>query len=100
LALDLEPEYKSWNKEQLKEWLDEHNVNVPKGASPEQLSELVQSNWYAGQAWMEKQVEAAKGHYDNLKDAAFDTYVAFSPTMVAGWCPRLTELQMVREPTS
>ena len=70
-----EPEYKSWHKEQLKEWLDEHNVNVPKGASQEQLSELVQSNWYAGQAWTEKQVEAARGHYDNLKESAFNTYV-------------------------
>jgi len=62
----------------LRSWLDEHKINVPKAALQDQLTELVESNWYAGQTWTEKQVEAAKGRYDNLKDYAFDTSVSLS----------------------
>lgn len=69
----IEPEYKSWNQQQLNEWLAEHKISVPEGYSQKQLSELVESNWYAGQAWSEKQIDTAKENYASLKDSAFDT---------------------------
>ncbi|KAF8298210.1 hypothetical protein DL93DRAFT_2103038 [Clavulina sp. PMI_390] len=72
--LSTEPEYSSWNSAQLKAWLDEHSISVPKGYSQEELSKLVEANWYAGQAWSEKQVESAKEQYANVKTAAFDTW--------------------------
>ncbi|KAF9517416.1 hypothetical protein BS47DRAFT_1359684 [Hydnum rufescens UP504] len=70
--------WSSWNQEQLTEWLGEHGIQVPKGYTPEQLSELVQANWYAGTTWNSHQVDSVKSLYESVKEKSFDSYRAYT----------------------
>ena len=65
--------WSAWNQEQLKEWLGQHGIQVPKGYTREQLSDLVQANWYAGTTWTSQQVEGAKDLYKSVKERSFDS---------------------------
>ncbi|CAE6524875.1 unnamed protein product [Rhizoctonia solani] len=67
-------EYTKWNQAQLEQWLKDHNVQAPQGASQKQLKELVQENWNSAQAWSEARINQASKSFADLKESAFDTW--------------------------
>ncbi|CAE6487414.1 unnamed protein product [Rhizoctonia solani] len=67
-------EYTKWNQAQLEQWLKDHNVQAPQGASQKQLKDLVQENWNSAQTWSEARVNQASKALTDIKESAFDTW--------------------------
>ncbi|CAE6443715.1 unnamed protein product [Rhizoctonia solani] len=67
-------EYAKWNQAQLEQWLKDHNVQAPQGASQKQLRDLVQDNWNSAQTWTEARINQASKSFADLKESAFDTW--------------------------
>ncbi|KAB5594625.1 hypothetical protein CTheo_1947 [Ceratobasidium theobromae] len=67
-------EYAKWNQAQLQQWLKDHNIQAPQGASQKQLKELVQDNWNTAQAWTEAKYNQASKSLADLQMSAFDTW--------------------------
>ncbi|KDN48073.1 hypothetical protein RSAG8_03089, partial [Rhizoctonia solani AG-8 WAC10335] len=61
-------EYTKWNQAQLEQWLKDHNVQAPQGASQKQLKDLVQENWNSAQTWSEARVNQASKALTDIKD--------------------------------
>ncbi|KAF8515707.1 hypothetical protein BU17DRAFT_51433 [Hysterangium stoloniferum] len=68
------PEYRTWDKKKLEGWLKEHDINVPKTFSQEQLQALVKVNWYHGTRWTKEQYNAAQKAFENVKDDSFNAW--------------------------
>jgi hypothetical protein len=66
-------EYAKWNQAQLEQWLKDHNVQAPQGATQKQLKDLVQENWNSAQSWTEARVNQASKTLTDIKESAFDT---------------------------
>jgi hypothetical protein len=71
-----QPAFSSWSPEQLTEWLNEHQISVPKRAkgSASDLQDLVAENWYSASAWTEDQYKNAQRTFSNLQDTSFETW--------------------------
>ncbi|GAB1523631.1 hypothetical protein RhiTH_006781 [Rhizoctonia solani] len=67
-------EYAKWNQAQLEQWLKDHNIQAPQGATQKQLKDLVQDNWNSAQSWTEARVNQASKTLADLKESAFDTW--------------------------
>ncbi|CAE6404769.1 unnamed protein product [Rhizoctonia solani] len=67
-------EYAKWNQAQLEQWLKDHNIQAPQGASQKQLKDLVQENWNSAQSWTEARVNQASKSLADIKESAFDTW--------------------------
>jgi len=69
-----EPAYKSWNTDELKAWLEVHNVPLPQYTSEPELRKAVKGNWYSASAWTRDQYYAAQKSFVDLRDTTFDTW--------------------------
>lgn len=71
-----QPAFSAWTPDQLTEWLNEHQVSIPRRAkgSASDLQNLVAQNWYSASAWTEDQYKNAQKTFSNLQDTSFDTW--------------------------
>ncbi|KAJ7079992.1 hypothetical protein B0H15DRAFT_857617 [Mycena belliarum] len=68
------PQYNEWSAPELQKWLKEHNIAVPETSTPEQLKDLVQSNWDAASAWTADQYAGAQKAFGDLRDSSFEAW--------------------------
>ncbi|EKM75369.1 hypothetical protein AGABI1DRAFT_79948 [Agaricus bisporus var. burnettii JB137-S8] len=71
-----QPAFASWSPEQLSDWLNEHQISVPKHAksSASDLQNLVAENWYSASAWTEDQYKNAQKTFSDVQDTSFETW--------------------------
>jgi hypothetical protein len=69
------PEYSNWNTNELKAWLQVHNIPLPDHTpSQAELRDLVETNWHDAAVWTQDQYASAQKAFANLRDTAFDTW--------------------------
>ena len=69
------PEYASWNANELKAWLQVHNVPLPDHTpSKAELRTLVEENWSTASTWTYDQYNTAQKAFADVRDTAFDTW--------------------------
>jgi hypothetical protein len=68
------PEYATWDTKQLRKWLKDNDIKVPKSYSQEQLQEIVKENWGSTQAWSQEQYNNAQKSFQNVKGSTFDAW--------------------------
>lgn len=69
------PEYASWNANELKAWLQVHNIPLPDHApSKSELRTLVEDNWSTTSTWTRDQYNSAQKTFADVRDTAFDTW--------------------------
>ncbi|KAF4611540.1 hypothetical protein D9613_003832 [Agrocybe pediades] len=72
---DPDPEYSKWNNNELRAWLEVHNVPLPKHSTTHSdLVALVGENWNTASAWTYDQYASAQKSFSDLRDTAFDTW--------------------------
>ncbi|CAA7262116.1 unnamed protein product [Cyclocybe aegerita] len=72
---DNDPEYKSWNTNELQAWLEVHNVPIPKHAPTQaELKDLVEENWDTASVWTYDQYASAQQAFQDLREAVFETW--------------------------
>jgi hypothetical protein len=69
-----QPVYASWNANELRAWLEVHNVPVPERSTQADLKALVQENWNTASAWTYDQYASAQKSFSELRDSAFETW--------------------------
>jgi len=69
-----EPAYKSWNANELKAWLQVHNVPLSEYVSEADLRTAVQDNWNTASAWTYDQYHSAQKSFADLRDNVFDSW--------------------------
>jgi hypothetical protein len=70
-----DPVYKSWNADELKAWLQVHNVPLPSDSISEtDLRKAVKENWNTASAWTYDQYNSAQTSFESLRDTAFDSW--------------------------
>jgi len=70
-----DPEYTSWNNNELRAWLEVHNVPLPKHSTTHaDLVALVGENWNTASAWTYDQYSSAQKSFSDLRETAFDTW--------------------------
>jgi len=69
-----EPVYSTWNTNELKAWLEVHNVPVPNTPTQAELKGLVAENWGSASAWTYDQYASAQKSFEDLRETAFDTW--------------------------
>lgn len=73
-ATDPNPEYTSWDSKQLKKWLNDNDIQVPKSYSQDELQALVKENWHSSQSWTQDQYNNAQKSFQDIKDSTFDSW--------------------------
>ncbi|KJA22101.1 hypothetical protein HYPSUDRAFT_117994, partial [Hypholoma sublateritium FD-334 SS-4] len=69
------PEYASWNANELKAWLQVHNIPLPdRTPSKAELRTLVEDNWSTTSTWTRDQYNSAQKAFADVRDTAFDTW--------------------------
>lgn len=69
------PEYSSWSTNELKAWLEVHDIPLPDHTpSQAELRALVEDNWSTASVWSHDQYTSAQKAFSNLRDTAFDTW--------------------------
>ncbi|KAF9478563.1 hypothetical protein BDN70DRAFT_879790 [Pholiota conissans] len=69
------PEYAKWNTNELKAWLEVHNVPLPDHKPTQaELRNLVESNWNTARVWSQDQYASAQKAFADLRDTAFDSW--------------------------
>ncbi|EAU87641.2 hypothetical protein CC1G_09102 [Coprinopsis cinerea okayama7 len=67
--------YTTWTSKQLQDWLDVHNIALPKHAKTDsELRELVGDNWNKVSTWTYDQYASAQKAYADLRDTSFDKW--------------------------
>jgi len=67
--------YSTWSAAQLRDWLEVHNINVPKRTPTEpELRGLVADNWNAATTWTYDQYASAQKSFTDLRDTSFDAW--------------------------
>lgn len=67
--------YTSWSTNELKAWLEVHNVPVPDTVRTQaELKSLVESNWNTASAWTYDQYASAQKAFTDLRDTTFETW--------------------------
>jgi hypothetical protein len=69
-----EPAYKSWNANELKAWLQVHNVPLTEYVSEADLRKAVENNWNTASAWSFDQYNSAQKSFTDLRDNVFDSW--------------------------
>jgi hypothetical protein len=69
-----EPAYKSWNADELKAWLQVHDVPLSDYVSEADLRKAVQENWNTASAWTYDQYHSAQKSFADLRETAFDSW--------------------------
>jgi hypothetical protein len=69
-----EPAYKSWNANELKAWLQVHNVPLSDYVSEAELRKAVEDNWKTASAWTYDQYHLAQKSFADLRDTVFDSW--------------------------
>jgi len=69
-----EPAYKSWNANELKAWLQVHNVPLSDYVSEADLRTAVQDNWNTASAWTYDQYHSAQKSFADLRDNVFESW--------------------------
>jgi hypothetical protein len=67
-------EYTSWDSKQLRKWLSDNNIKVPKSSSQDELQALVKANWHSTQSWTQDQYNSAQKSFQGIKDSTFDAW--------------------------
>ncbi|KAF8966874.1 hypothetical protein BDZ97DRAFT_1805672, partial [Flammula alnicola] len=69
------PEYSSWSTNELKAWLQVHNVPIAdRSYTQADLRALVSENWKTASVWTYDQYASAQQAFSDLRDTAFDTW--------------------------
>ena len=71
---DPDPAYKSWNANELKAWLQVHNVPLSESVSEADLRKAVEDNWNTASAWTYDQYNSAQKSFADLRDTVFDSW--------------------------
>lgn len=67
--------YSSWDTNQLRSWLQLHNVPLPKhSATQVELRDLVASNWNIAPSWTYDQYTSAQEIFTGIQDTSFDKW--------------------------
>ena len=69
-----EPAFNSWNADELKAWLQVHNVPLTDYVSEADLRKAVKENWNTASAWTHDQYYSAQKSFADLRDTAFDSW--------------------------
>ncbi|KAF8999783.1 hypothetical protein BDQ17DRAFT_733076 [Cyathus striatus] len=70
-----QPAYSSWTSTELKEWLQEHKVDLPSRApTQDELRDLVAANWNTASAWTYDQYANAQKTFADLRDTSFERW--------------------------
>ncbi|KAH9476956.1 Stress response protein ish1 [Psilocybe cubensis] len=70
-----DPAYSSWNSNELRAWLEVHNVPLPSHTpSHSELRDLVAENWNTASAWSYDQYASAQKSFSDLRENAFETW--------------------------
>lgn len=73
-AAESQPAFATWSSKELKQWLNDHNVAIPKRETESELRNLVAENWYSASAWTYDQYNNAQRTFSDLRDTAFETW--------------------------
>lgn len=70
------PPYSTWSTAELRLWLEEHSVPVPKHTTPTQaeLRDLVAAHWNSYSAWTQDQYAAAQKTFADIRDSTFEKW--------------------------
>lgn len=72
---DSNPAYSSWSTTELRRWLDDHKVTVPRHTKTEEdLRELVAKNWNTASAWTYDQYTSAQKSFADVRETSFDKW--------------------------
>ncbi|KZT23055.1 hypothetical protein NEOLEDRAFT_1137189 [Neolentinus lepideus HHB14362 ss-1] len=69
-----DPEYTSWDEKQLRNWLHERHIDVPKSYNKNEIQDLVKVNWYSATEWTADQYKKAQQVFQGVKDSTFDAW--------------------------
>ncbi|TFK37710.1 hypothetical protein BDQ12DRAFT_632360 [Crucibulum laeve] len=70
-----EPAYSSWSTTELRQWLEQHKVDLPSHTPTQaELRDLVAANWNAAAAWTQEQYANAQKSFADVRDSSFDAW--------------------------
>ncbi|EPQ55816.1 hypothetical protein GLOTRDRAFT_138588 [Gloeophyllum trabeum ATCC 11539] len=69
-----DPEYSKWDEKQLRSWLHEHHIEVPKSYDKNELQDLVKANWNSASSWTQDSYYKAQQSFQGIKDSTFDAW--------------------------
>jgi len=75
-AASHQPEYTTWKRAQLEQWLETHNIPTTRAKKPTEaeLRDLVAENWHSASAWTYDQYYNAQQIFADVRDTAFETW--------------------------
>lgn len=69
------PPYSTWSTAELRLWLEEHSVPLPKHTPTQaELRDLVAAHWNSYSAWTQDQYAAAQKTFADLRDSTFEKW--------------------------
>lgn len=69
------PPYSTWSTAELRLWLEEHSVALPKHTPTQaELRDLVAAHWYSYTAWTQDQYAAAQKTFADIRDSTFEKW--------------------------
>ena len=69
------PPYNTWSTAELRLWLEEHSVPLPKHTPTQaELRDLVAAHWNSYSAWTQDQYAAAQKSFADIRDSTFEQW--------------------------